>query len=162
MSKIGYTVIVERFERIWDCNKEVGEEILRKTFDTIDEANEFVSSFKHNIRNSANPENSLNYEDVNGYVNIIEMSPFEDFEFETRFTINEVKRPERAIDVIKNKLIEERNDLKDEEFIKLLDKLIHLAKNKGYDSAQNTLRKHKPEDDFGHIDKDDTWGDFYK
>ena len=162
MSKIGYTVIIERFERIWDCGKEVGEEILRKTFDTIDEANEFISSFKRNIRNSANPENSLNYEDVNGYVNIIEMSPFEDFEFETRFTINEVKRPERAIDVIKNKLIEERNDLKDEEFIKLLDKLMRLAKNKGYDSAQNILRKNKPEDDFGHIDKDDNWGRFYK
>ena len=162
MSKIGYTVIIERFERIWDCGKEVGEEILRKTFDTIDEANEFISSFKRNIRNSANPENSLNYEDVNGYVNIIEMSPFEDFEFETRFTINEVKRPERAIDVIKNKLIEERNDLKDEEFIKLLDKLMRLAKNKGYDSAQSILRKNKPEDDFGHIDKDDNWGRFYK
>ena len=162
MSKIGYTVIIERFERIWDCGKEVGEEILRKTFDTIDEANEFISSFKRNIRNSVNPENSLGYEDVNGYINIIEMSPFEDFEFETRFTINEVKRPERAIDVIKNKLIEERNDLKDEEFIKLLDKLMRLAKNKGYDSAQNTLRKNKPEDDFGHIDKDDTWGEFYK
>ena len=162
MSKIGYMVIIERFERLWDCGKEVGDEILRKTFDSIDEANEFISSFKRNIRNSADPENSLGYEDVNGYINIIEMSPFEDFEFETRFTINEVKRPERAIDVIKNKLIEERNDLKDEEFIKLLDKLMRLAKNKGYDSAQNILRKNKPEDDFGHIDKDDNWGRFYK
>lgn len=161
MSKIGYTVIIERFERIWDCGKEVGDEILRKTFNTIDEANEFVSSFKHNIRNSADPEFSIN-EDTRGYINIIEMSPFEDFEYETRFTFKEVKRPEHAIDVIKNKLIEERNDLKDEEFIKLLDKLMYLAKNQGYDSAQNTLRKNKPEDDFGHIDKDDSWGEFYK
>lgn len=161
MSKIGYVVIVEKFERHWDCYKEVGEEILRKTFDTIDEAKEFVSSFKRNNYNSVNPEFSLN-EDINGYVNIIEMSPDEDIEFETRFTINEVKRPEHAIDVIKNKLIEERNDLKDEEFIKLLDKLMYLAKNNGYDSAQNILRKNKPEDDFGHIDKDDNWGEFYK
>lgn len=73
-----------------------------------------------------------------------------------------MKRPEHAIDVIKNKLIEEHNDFKDEEFIKLLDKLMYLAKNQGYDLAQNTLRKNKPEDDFGHIDKDDTWGEFYK
>lgn len=29
MSKIGYTVIVERFERIWDCGKEVGEEFVK-------------------------------------------------------------------------------------------------------------------------------------
>ena len=161
MSKIGYTVIVERFERIWDCGKEVGDEILRKTFDTIDEAKEFVSSFKHNIQNSADPEFSLN-EDTRGYINIIEMSPFEDFEYETRFTFKEVKRPEHAIAVIKNKLIEERNDLKDEEFERLLNRLIDLCKNKGYDSAQNTLRKHKPEDDFGHIDKDNSWGRFYK
>lgn len=161
MNKIGYTVIIERFERLCDCNKEIGEEILRKTFDTIGEANEFVSSFKHNIQNSADPEFSL-IEDRGGHINIIEMSPDEDFEYETRFTFKEVKRPERAIDVIKNKLIEERNDLKNEEFIKLLDKLIYLAKNKGYDSAQNTLRKNKPEDDFGHIDKDDNWGEFYK
>lgn len=157
MSKIGYMVIIERFERLCDCGKEVEEEILRKTFDTIDEANEFVSSFKHNIQNSADPEFSL-MEDRGGRVNIIEMDPFEDFEYETRFTINEVKRPERAVDVIKNKLIEERNDLKDEEFIKLLDKLIYLSKNKDYESAHNTLRTNKPEDDFGHIDKDDSWG----
>lgn len=138
MSKIGYTVIVERFERIWDCGKEVGEEILRKTFDTIDEANEFVLSLKHNIRNSADPENSLN-EDQNGYINIIEMCPFEDFEFETRFTIKEVKRPERAVDVIKNKLIKSRNELNDEEFEKLLNRLIDLCKN-----------------------DDNNWGEFYK
>lgn len=156
MSKIGYTVIVERFERSWDCGKEVGDEILRKTFDTIDEAKEFVSSFKHNIRNSADPEFSIN-EDTRGYFNIIEMSPFEDFEYETRFTFKEVKRPEHAIDVIKNKLIEERHGLKNEEFINLLNKLMYLAKNQGYDSAQNTLRKNKPEDDFEHIDKDDSW-----
>lgn len=161
MSKIGYTVIIERFERIWDCNKELGDEILRKTFDTIGEANEFVSSFKHNIQNSADPEYSL-MEDINGYINIIEMDPFEDFEFETRFTIKEVKRPERVVDVIKNKLIKERNDLKDEEFIKLLDKLMYLAKNNCYDSAQNILRKNKPVDDFGHIDKDDILEEFYK
>ena len=156
MSKIGYTVIIERFERIWDCGKEVVDEILRKTFDTIDEANEFVLSFKHNIRNSADPEFSIN-EDARGYINIIERIPNEDFECEYRFIIEEIKRPEHAIDFIKNKLIEERNDLKDEEFIKLLDKLIYLGKNKGYDLAQNTLRKNKPEDDFEHIDKDDTW-----
>lgn len=157
MSKIGYMVIIERFERLCDCGKEVGGEILRKTFDTVGETNEFISSFKHKIQHSANPGYSL-MEDINGYVNIIEMSPDEDFEYETRFTIKEVKHPERAIDVIKNKLIEERNDLKDEEFIKLLDKLMYLAKNNGYDLAQNTLRKNKPEDDFGHIDKDDIWG----
>ena len=138
MSKIGYTVIVERFERIWDCGKEVGDELLRKTFDTIDEANEFISSFKHNIRNSADPEYSLN-EDQNGYINIIEMCPFEDFEFETRFTIKEVKRPERAVDVIKNKLIKSRNELNDEEFEKLLNRLIDLCKN-----------------------DDNNWGEFYK
>ena len=137
------------------------DEILRKTFDTIDEANDFISSFKRNIQNSADPEFSL-IEDRGGRINIIETSPDEDFEYETRFTFKQVKRPEPAIDVIKNKLIEERNNLKDEEFIKLLDKLMYLAKNNGYDSAQNTLRKNKPEDDFGHIDKDDTWGEFYK
>ena len=27
MSKIGYIVIIERFERIWDCGKEVGDEV---------------------------------------------------------------------------------------------------------------------------------------
>ena len=161
MSKIGYMVIIERFERLCDCNKEVGDEILRKTFDTIAEANDFISSFKRNIQDSIDPEFSL-FEDRGGRVNIIEMSPDEDFEYETRFTFKEVKRPEHAIDVIKNKLIEERNNLKDEEFIKLLDKLMYLAKNQGYDSAQNTLRKNKPEDDFGHIDKDDSWGEFYK
>ena len=59
-------------------------------------------------------------------------------------------------------MIESRNELNDEEFEKLLNRLIGLCKNKGYDSAQNTLRKHKPEDDFGHIDKDDSWGEFYK
>ena len=138
MSKIGYTVIIERVERIWDCGKEVGDEILRKTFDTIDEANEFVSSFKHNIRNSADPEFSIN-EDTRGYINIIEMSPFEDFEYETRFTFKEVKRPEPAIDVIKNKLIESRNELNDEEFEKLLNRLIDLCKN-----------------------DDNNWGEFYK
>ena len=138
MSKIGYTVIIERFERIWDCGKEVGDEILRKTFDTIDEANEFVLSFKHNIRNSADPEFSIN-EDTRGYINIIEMSPFEEFEYETRFTIKQVKRPEPAIDVIKNKLIESRNELNDEEFKKLLNRLIDLCKN-----------------------DDDNWGEFYK
>ena len=161
MSKIGYTVIIERFERIWDCDIEVGEEILRKTFDTISEANDFISSFKHNIQNSANPGYSL-IEDRGGYINIIEMCPFEDFEYETRFTFKQVKRPDPAVDVIKNKLIESRNELNDEEFEKLLNRLINLCKNKGYDSAQNTLRKHKPEDDFGHIDKDDSWGEFYK
>ncbi len=140
MSKIGYTVIVERFERSWDCGKEVGDEILRKTFDTIDEAKEFVSSFKHNIRNSADPEFSIN-EDRGGRINIIEMSPFEDFEYETRFTFKEVKRPEPAIDVIKNKLIESRNELNDEEFEKLLNRLINLCKND---------------------DDDDNWGEFYK
>ena len=65
------------------------------------------------------------------------MSPFEDFEFETRFTIKEVKRPERAIDVIKNKLIKSRNELNDEEFEKLLNRLIDICKN------------------------DNNWGDFY-
>ena len=138
MSKIGYIVIIERFERIWDCDIEVGEEILRKTFDTISEANEFVTSFKHNIQNSANPGYSL-IEDRGGYINIIERCPFEDFEFETRFTINEVKRPERAIDVIKNKLIKSRNELDDEEFEKLLNRLIDLCKN-----------------------DDNNWGEFYK
>ena len=138
MSKIGYTVIVERFERIWDCGKEVGEEILRKTFDTIDEANEFVSSFKQNIQNSADPDYSIN-EDTCGYINIIEMNPFEDFEYETRFTFKEVKHPEHAIDVIKNKLIESRNELDDEEFEKLLNRLIDLCKN-----------------------DDNNWGEFYK
>lgn len=163
MSKIGYTVIIERFERLWDCNKEVGEEILRKTFDTIGEANEFVSSFKNDIQNSANPEFAL-FEDINGHINIVEISPDEDieFEYETRFTIKEVKRPERAVDVIKNKLIKSRNELNNEEFEKLLNRLVGLCKNKGYDSAQNTLRKYKPEDDFGHIDKDNSWGEFYK
>lgn len=161
MSKIGYTVIIERFERIWDCGKEVGDEILRKTFDTIVEANDFISSFKRNIRNSVDPEFSL-IEDRGGYINIIEMSPDEDFEFETRFTFQQVKRPDPAVDVIKNKLIESRNELNNEEFEKLLNRLIDLCKNQGYDSAQNTLRKNKPEDDFGHIDKDDNWGEFYK
>jgi hypothetical protein len=156
MSKNCYTVIIERFERLCDCNQEVGDEIFRKTFDTIAEANDFISSFKRNIQISADPEFSL-IEDRGGRINIIETSPDEDFEYETRFTLKEVKRPERAADVIKNKLIEERNHLKDEEFIKLLDKLMYLAKNNGYDLAQNTLRKNKPEDDFGHIDKDDIW-----
>jgi len=161
MSKIGYMVIIERFERLCDCNQEVGDEILRKTFDNVAEANDFISSFKRNIQNSADPEFSL-IEDRGGRINIIETSPDEDFEYETRFTFKEVKRPDHAINVIKNKLIEERNDLKDEEFIKLLDKLMYLAKNQGYDSAQNILRKHKPEDDYGHIDKDNNWGEFYK
>ena len=93
MSKIRYAVIIKRFERLCDCNKEVSGEILRKPFDTIDEANEFVSSFKHKIYDAADPEFSL-FEDINGYVNIIEMSPEEDFEFETRFTIKEVKSSE--------------------------------------------------------------------
>jgi hypothetical protein len=131
MSKIGYTVIIERFERIWDCGKEVGDEILRKTFDTIGEANEFVSSFKHNIQNSADPEFSL-IEDTRGYINIIEMSPFEDFEYETRFTFKEVKRPEPAVNVIKNKLIKSRNELNNEEFEKLLNRLIDLCKNDNF------------------------------
>lgn len=138
MSKIGYTVIIERFERLWDCNQEVGEEILRKTFDTIGEANEFVSSFKHKIYDSADPEFSL-IEDINGYVNIIEMSPDEDFEYETRFTFKQVKRPEPAVDVIKNKLIKSRNELDDKEFEKLLNRLIDLCKN-----------------------DDNNWGEFYK
>lgn len=161
MSKIGYMIIIERFERLCDCNQEVGDEILRKTFDDITEANDFISSFKHNIQISADPEFSL-IEDRGGYINIIETSPDEDFEYETRFTFKQVKRPELAVDVIKNKLIESRNELNDEEFEKLLNRLIDLCKNKGYDSAQNTLRKHKPEDDFGHIDKNDNWGEFYK
>lgn len=128
MSKIGYTVIIERFERLCDCNKEVSEEILRKTFGNINEANEFISSFKHNIQNSADTEFSL-FEDRDGRVNIIEISPDEDFEFETRFTINEVKRPELVVDVIKNKLIKSRNELNDEEFEELLNRLIDLYKN---------------------------------
>ena len=128
MSKIGYTVIIERFERLCDCNKEVSEEILRKTFGNINEANEFISYFKHNIQNSADTEFSL-FEDRDGRVNIIEISPDEDFEFETRFTINEVKRPERVVDVIKNKLIKSRNELNDEEFEELLNRLIDLYKN---------------------------------
>lgn len=161
MSKIGYMVIIERFERLCDCNQEVGDEILRKTFDAVAEANDFISSFKRNIQNSADPEFSL-IEDRGGRINIIETSPDEDFEYETRFTIKQVKRPNPAIDVIKNKLIKSRNELNDEEFEKLLNRLINLCKNKGYDSAQNTLKKHKPEDDFGHIDKDDSWGEFYK
>ena len=138
MSKIGYMVIIERFERLCDCNQEVGDEILRKTFDTVAEANDFISSFKHNIKNSADPEFSL-IEDRCGRINIIEMSPFEEFEYETRFTIKQVKRPEPAIDVIKNKLIESRNELNDEEFKKLLNRLIDLCKN-----------------------DDDNWGEFYK
>ena len=128
MSKIGYTVIIERFERLCDCNKEVSEEILRKTFGNINEANEFISSFKHNIQNSTDTKFSL-FEDRDGRVNIIEISPDEDFEFETRFTINEVKRPERVVDVIKNKLIKSRNELNDEEFEELLNRLIDLYKN---------------------------------
>lgn len=131
MSKIGYTVIIERFERLCDCNKEVSGEILRKTFDTIGEANEFVSSFKHKIYDTADPEFSL-FEDTRGYINIIEMSPEEDFEYETRFTFKEVKRPEPAIDVIKNKLIESRNELNDEEFENLLNRLIDLCKNDNF------------------------------
>lgn len=138
MSKIGYTVIIERFERLCDCNQEVSGEILRKTFDTISEANEFVSSFKHNIQKSADPEFSL-FEDRGGRVNIIEMSPDEDFEYETRFTFKNVKRPEPAIDVIKNKLIKSRIELDDEEFEKLLNRLIDLCKN-----------------------DDNNWGEFYK
>ena len=156
MSKIGYIVIIERFERLCDCNKEVGEEILRKTFDTIAEADDFISSFKHNIQKSADPEFSL-IEDRGGHINIIEMHPVEDFEFETRFTFKQVKRPEPVVDLIKNKLIESRNELNDEEFENLLNRLLGFCKNKCYDSVQNTLRKNKPEDDFGHIDKDDTW-----
>jgi hypothetical protein len=138
MSKIGYMVIIERFERLCDCNQEVGNEILRKTFDNIAEANDFISSFKRNIQNSADPEFSL-IEDRGGRINIIETSPDEDFEYETRFTINQVKRPEPAIDVIKNKLIESRTELNDEEFEKLLNRLINLCKN-----------------------NDDNWGEFYK
>lgn len=138
MSKIGYIVIIERFERLCDCNQEVGDEILRKTFDNIAEANDFISSFKRNIQNSADPEFSI-HEDRGGRINIIETSPDEDFEYETRFTINQVKRPEPAIDVIKNKLIESRNELTDEEFEKLLNRLIDLCKN-----------------------DDDNWGEFYK
>lgn len=138
MSKIGYMVIIERFERLCDCNQEVGDEILRKTFDNIAEANDFISSFKRNIQNSADPEFSL-IEDRCGRINIIETSPDEDFEYETRFTINQVKRPEPAIDVIKNKLIESRTELNDEEFEKLLNRLINLCKN-----------------------NDDNWGEFYK
>lgn len=138
MSKIGYMVIIERFERLCDCNKEVGDEILRKTFDTIAEANDFISSFKRNIQDSIDPEFSL-IEDRCGRVNIIEISPDEDFEYETRFIIKEVKRPERAINVIKNKLIESRNELDDEEFEKLLNRLIGLCKN-----------------------DDNNWGEFYK
>jgi hypothetical protein len=138
MSKIGYMVIIERFERLCDCNQEVGDEILRKTFDTVAEANDFISSFKRNIQNSADPEFSL-IEDRGGRINIIETSPDEDFEYETRFTINQVKRPEPAIDVIKNKLIESRTELNDEEFEKLLNRLINLCKN-----------------------NDDNWGEFYK
>ena len=124
-------------------------------YNSTDERCSYKSTEKEN-RNSADPEFSIN-EDARGYINIIERIPNEDFECEYRFIIEEIKRPEHAIDFIKNKLIEERNDLKDEEFIKLLDKLIYLGKNKGYDLAQNTLRKNKPEDDFEHIDKDDTW-----
>lgn len=139
MSKIGYMVIIERFERLCDCNQEVEDEILRKTFDTVAEANDFISSFKRNIQNSADPEFSL-IEDRGGRINIIETSPDEDFEYETRFTIKQVKRPEPAIDVIKNKLIESRNELNDEEFEKLLNRLIDLCKN----------------------DDDDNWGEFYK
>lgn len=138
MSKIGYMVIIERFERLCDCNQEVEDEILRKTFDTIAEANDFISSFKRNIQNSADPEFSL-IEDRGGRINIIETSPDEDFEYETRFTIKQVKRPEPAIDVIKNKLIESRNELNDEEFERLLNRLIDLCKN-----------------------DDDNWGEFYK
>ena len=138
MSKIGYTVIIERFERLCDCNQEVGDEILRKTFDTIVEANDFISSFKHDIQNSADPEFSL-IEDRGGHINIIEVSPDEDFEYETRFTIKEVKRPESAVNVIKSKLIESRNELNDEEFEKLLNRLIELCKN-----------------------DDNDWGEFYK
>lgn len=138
MSKIEYTVIIERFERLCDCNQEVSEEILRKTFDTIGKANEFVSSIKHNIQDSADPEFSL-FEDRGGRVNIIEMSPDEDFEYETRFTINEVKRPEPVVDVIKSKLIKSRNELNDEEFEKLLNRLIDVCKN-----------------------GDNDWGEFYK
>ena len=137
MSKIGYMVIIERFERLCDCNQEVGDEILRKTFDTVAEANDFISSFKRNIQNSADPEFSL-IEDRGGRINIIETSPDEDFEYETRFTINQVKQPEPAIDVIKNKLIESRTELNDEEFEKLLNRLINLCKN------------------------DNNWGEFYK
>ena len=55
--------------------------------------NDFISSFKHNIWNSADPEFSL-IEDRGGRINIIEISPDEDFEFETRFTIKEVKSSE--------------------------------------------------------------------
>ena len=138
MSKIGYTVIIERFERLWDCNKEVGDEILRKAFDTIDEVTDFISSFKQNIRNSADPKFSL-IEDRGERINIIEMSPDEDFEYETRFTIKEVKRPECAINVIKNKLIKSRNELNDEKFEKLLNRLIVRCKNDNND-----------------------WGEFYK
>lgn len=138
MSKIGYMVIIERFERLCDCNKEVGDEILRKTFDTIAEANDFISSFKRNIQNSVDPEFSL-IEDRGGHINIIETSPDEDFEYETRFTFKQVKRPEPAIDVIKNKLIKSRNELNDEEFEKLLNRLIDLCKN-----------------------DDNNWGEFYK
>lgn len=138
MSKIGYMVIIERFERLCDCNQEVEDEILRKTFDTIAEANDFISSFKRNIQNSADPEFSL-IEDRGGRINIIETSPDEDFEYETRFTIKQVKRPEPAIDVIKNKLIESRNELNDKEFERLLNRLIDLCKN-----------------------DDDNWGEFYK
>ena len=138
MSKIGYTVIIERFERLCDCNQEVGDEILRKTFDTIVEANDFISSFKHDIQNSADPEFSL-IEDRGGHINIIEVSPDEDFEYETRFTFRNVKRPEPAIDVIKNKLIKSRIELDDEEFEKLLNRLIELCKN-----------------------DDNDWGEFYK
>lgn len=138
MSKIGYMVIIERFERLCDCNQEVGDEILRKTFDTIDEVTDFISSFKQNIRSSADPEFSL-IEDRGGHINIIEMSPDEDFEYETRFTFQNVKRPEPAIDVIKNKLIKLRIELDDEEFEKLLNRLIDLCKN-----------------------DDNDWGEFYK
>ena len=138
MSKIGYTVIIERFERLCDCNQEVGDEILRKTFDTIAEADDFISSFKHDIQNSADPEFSL-FEDRGVRVNIIEMSPDEDFEYETRFTFKNVKRPEPAIDVIKNKLIKSRIESDDEEFEKLLNRLIDLCEN-----------------------DDNDWGEFYK
>lgn len=161
MSKNGFMVKIQYFERLLDCPKCIEDVIKKKVFNTINEAKTFILEYKTHIVRDANPDNLI-LENQYGYDNIIERNPNEEFECEYRFIIEEVKRPELAIDVIKNKLIEERNDLKDEEFSKLLDKLTYLAKNKGYDSAQNTLRKNKPEDDFGHIDKDNTWGEFYK
>ena len=161
MSKNGFMVKIQYFERLIDCAKCIESDIKKKVFNTINEAKTFILEYKTHVIRDANPDNLI-LENQYGYDNIIERSPDFEFEFEYRFIIEEVKRSEAAIDVIKNKLIEERNDLKDEEFIKLLDKLMYLAKNKGYDLAQNTLEKNKPEDDFGHIDKDDTWGEFYK